>query len=114
MCTRVAQKTTFGDARTLNYLEGQASIRDQTLDSKSVGPTSCKTGKSRRQCAMKMITPSLSKTTIALNQGKAMLESTSCRAKIQKWIEVGATQVERVSSRRYSVPTTKLRSFAEL
>ena len=41
-----------------------------------------------------------------------------CRAKTQRWVEMGAAHVEQVSSRGChldsAVPTTKLHSFAEL
>ncbi len=79
---------------TLNYVEGQASIGDQTLDSKSVGSTELQTGevlgteKGKAEIlltpgvflrlgdnsSVKMISPSLTNTEVALNQGEAMLE----------------------------------------
>src|SRR5919198_174404 len=79
---------------TLNYVEGQASIADQTLDSKAVGATELQPGQTLRtgngkaeilltpgvylrlgsNSAVNMISPSLTNTEVALNQGQAMLE----------------------------------------
>jgi hypothetical protein len=79
---------------TLNYVEGQASIADRTLDSKSVGSTELQAGQALAtgngkaeilltpgvflrlgsNSAVKMISPNLTNTEIALNQGEAMLE----------------------------------------
>jgi len=79
---------------TLNYVEGQASIADRTLDSKSVGSTELQagqdlaTGNGKAEILLtpgvflrlgsdshvKMISPNLTNTELALNQGVAMLE----------------------------------------
>ena len=79
---------------TLNYVEGQALIGAQTLDSKSVGATELQTGevlgtengkteilltpgvflRLGHNSSVKMISPTLTNTGVALNQGEAMLE----------------------------------------
>src|ERR1700757_4286990 len=78
----------------LNYVEGQASIGDQTLDSKSVGYANLQngqvleTGNGKAEIlltpgvylrlgdnsSVKMVSNGLADTQIALNQGQAMLE----------------------------------------
>src|SRR6266496_3960579 len=79
---------------TLNYIEGQASIAGQTLDSKSVGSAqlqagqSLETGNGKAEILLtpgvflrlgsnsnvRMISPNLTNTELALSQGEAMLE----------------------------------------
>jgi FecR-like protein len=79
---------------TLNYVEGQASIGDQTLNSKSVGSVDLQTGQTLRTGAGKaevlltpgvffrlgddgaatLVSPSLTNTEIALTKGQAMVE----------------------------------------
>jgi hypothetical protein len=79
---------------TLNYVEGQVSMDGQTLDSKSVGSIAFEsgrlitTGRGKAEllltpgvflrlgdnATVKMVSPSLSNTKIALNQGEAMVE----------------------------------------
>jgi hypothetical protein len=79
---------------TLNYLEGQASIGDQTLDSKSIGAAELgngqtletKNGKAEilltpgvylrlgSNSSAKMVSNSLTNTQVMLNSGEAMLE----------------------------------------
>src|SRR6266568_9307656 len=79
---------------TLNYVEGQASIGDQNLDSKAVGSAEVQAGqvlatqngkaevlltpgvflRLGSNSSVKMISPGLTNTQLALNQGEAMLE----------------------------------------
>src|SRR6266581_7950507 len=79
---------------TLNYVEGQASIGDQTLDSKAIGSAELQAGqvlatqngkaevlltpgvflRLGSNSSVKMISPDLTNTQLALNQGEAMLE----------------------------------------
>lgn len=79
---------------TLNYVEGQASIGDQVLNSKAVGATELQAGQTLRtengkaeilltpgaylrldsNSSVSMVSPGLTNTELALNQGKAMLE----------------------------------------
>jgi len=79
---------------TLNYVEGQASMADQVLDSKSVGPAALQngevleTGNGKAEIlltpgvylrlgsnsAVRMVSNGLTKTQLALNHGEAMLE----------------------------------------
>jgi len=79
---------------TLNYVEGQASIGDQTLDSKAIGSAELQAGqvlatqngkaevlltpgvflRLGSNSSVKMISPGLTNTQLALNQGEAMLE----------------------------------------
>ena len=79
---------------TLNYVEGQASIGDQTLDSKSVGSANLQngevleTGNGKAELlltpgvylrlgdnsSVKMVSNGLADTQLALDQGQAMLE----------------------------------------
>ena len=79
---------------TLNYVEGQASIGNQTLDSKAVGSAELQAGQSLdtqngkaeilltpgvylrlgSNSSVKMVSPNLTNTELALNQGEAMLE----------------------------------------
>jgi len=79
---------------TLNYVEGQASMADQALDSKSVGSATLqngeilKTGSGKVEIlltpgvylrlgpdsSVKMVSNSLTNTQLALNKGEAMLE----------------------------------------
>lgn len=79
---------------TLNYVEGQASMGDQQLDSKSVGSAELQNGDTLStgdgkaeilltpgvylrvgsNSSVKMITNSLTNTQVALNEGEAMLE----------------------------------------
>jgi len=79
---------------TLNYLEGQVSIGSQTLDSKSIGSVELQTGQTLTTETGKaellltpgvffrlgdnstatMVSPSLTNTEVALNQGQAMVE----------------------------------------
>src|SRR5215467_1340005 len=79
---------------TLNYVEGQASMGEQQLDSKSVGSAELQNGqilstgngkaeilltpgvylRVGNNSSIKMISNSLTNTQVALNQGEAMLE----------------------------------------
>src|SRR5882724_2995094 len=79
---------------TLNYVEGQVSIGNQALDSKAVGSVELQAGESLTtqngkaeilltpgvfvrlgsNSSIKMISPNLTNTELALNQGEAMLE----------------------------------------
>lgn len=79
---------------TLNYVEGQAAIGDQKLDSKAVGSVELQAGQSLEthkgkveilltpgvflrvgdDSSVKMMSPSLTNTELALNRGEAMLE----------------------------------------
>jgi hypothetical protein len=79
---------------TLNYVEGQASMGDQSLDSKAIGSATLeagqvlKTGNGKAELlltpgvylrlgsnsSVKMISGNLTNTELALNQGEAMLE----------------------------------------
>lgn len=79
---------------TLNYIEGQASIGDQTLNSKSVGSTNLETGQTLTtergkvevlltpgvflrvgdNSAATMISPNLTNTEVGLQKGTAMVE----------------------------------------
>ena len=79
---------------TLNYVEGQAAIGDQTLDAKSVGSVGLQTGQTLTtqtgkaevlltpgvffrlgdNSAATMVSPNLTNTEVALNQGQAMVE----------------------------------------
>ena len=79
---------------TLNYVEGQASIGNQVLDSKAVGDTELQAGQTLStqngkaeilltpgvylrlgsNSSVSMVSPSLTNTELALNQGQAMLE----------------------------------------
>jgi len=79
---------------TLNYVEGQAAIGDQTLNAKSVGAVDLQTGQTLTTQTGKaevlltpgvffrlgdnsvatMISPTLTNTLMALNQGEAMVE----------------------------------------
>ena len=79
---------------TLNYVEGQASIADQSLDNKSVGSVTLQNGEVMEtgngkaeilltpgvylrlgaDSSVKMVSNSLTNTQLALNKGKAMLE----------------------------------------
>jgi FecR protein len=79
---------------TLNYVEGQASIGDQTLDPKSVGSVDLQAGQILKtssgkaellltpgvylrvgdNSSVKMVSPNLTSTELALNQGAATLE----------------------------------------
>ncbi len=79
---------------TLNYVEGQATVGDQTLDAKSVGSVnlvagqtlSTRNGKAEvlltpgvfvrvgDNSSLQMISPNLADTTVALPQGSAMVE----------------------------------------
>jgi hypothetical protein len=79
---------------TLNYVEGQAAIGDQTLDAKSVGAVNLQTGQTLvtqtgkaevlltpgvffrlgDNSAATLVSPSLTNTAMALNQGRAMVE----------------------------------------
>lgn len=79
---------------TLNYVEGKAAIGDQTLDSKSIGSVDLQTGQTLTteagraevlltpgvffrlgdNSAATMVSPNLTDTEIALNQGQAMVE----------------------------------------
>src|SRR5579863_8873716 len=79
---------------TLNYVEGQASIGDQTLDSKSVGSAELQNGQELATAngkaellltpgvylrlgsnsSVRMVSNGLTNTNIALDQGEAMLE----------------------------------------
>jgi len=79
---------------TLNYVEGQASIGNQTLDSKAIGSVELQAGqilttengkaevlltpgvflRLGSNSSVKMISPDLTNTQLALNQGEAMLE----------------------------------------
>jgi hypothetical protein len=79
---------------TINYVEGQVTIGDQTLDSKSVGSTTVQTGQTvtteagkaellltpgvffrlGSQSAATLVSPSLTNTEIALNNGQAIVE----------------------------------------
>lgn len=79
---------------TLNYVEGQASIGDQTLTSKEVGTTDLENGQTLEtgngkaeilltpgvylrlgsDSAVKMVSTNLTDTQVALNHGEAMLE----------------------------------------
>jgi len=79
---------------TLNYVEGQASIGDQTLDSKSVGTAELQNGQVLEtgdgkaeilltpgvylrlgsNTAVKMVSNSLTNTQVSLREGEAMLE----------------------------------------
>lgn len=79
---------------TLNYVEGQASMGDQTLDSKAVGTAELQTGQVLEtqngkaeilltpgvylrlgsNSSVKMVSGGLTNTEVALNQGEAMLE----------------------------------------
>jgi hypothetical protein len=79
---------------TLNYVEGQASIGDETLNSKSVGSAQLDPGQVLEtdngkaevlltpgvyvrlgsNSALKMVSPDLANTQVALDQGEAMVE----------------------------------------
>ncbi len=79
---------------TLNYVEGQASIGNQTLDSKAIGSVELQAGqilttengkaevlltpgvflRLGSNSSVKMISPDLTNTQLALKQGEAMLE----------------------------------------
>lgn len=79
---------------TLNYVEGKASIGDQVLNSKAVGATELQAGQTLRtengkaeilltpgvylrlgsNSSVSMVSPGLTNTELALNQGQAMLE----------------------------------------
>lgn len=79
---------------TLNYVEGQAAIGDESLDSKSIGSAELKPGESLttengkaeilltpgvflrigNNSSVKMISPSLTDTELALEKGHAMVE----------------------------------------
>ena len=79
---------------TLNYVEGNASIGTQALDSKSIGSTELKPGQSLvteqgkaevlltpgvflrigDHSSVKMISPSLTDTEISIDKGRAMVE----------------------------------------
>jgi hypothetical protein len=79
---------------TLNYVEGQAAIGDQTLDAKSIGSVELQTGETLTtqtgkaevlltpgvffrlgdNSAATMVSPSLTNTEVVLNQGQAMVE----------------------------------------
>ncbi|MGD1078277.1 MAG: FecR domain-containing protein [Candidatus Sulfotelmatobacter sp.] len=79
---------------TLNYVEGQASVGDQALDSKSIGSVELKPGQSLttekgkaevlltpgvflrvgNNSSVKMISPSLTDTEVEVDQGHAMVE----------------------------------------
>lgn len=79
---------------TLNYVEGQASIGDQQLDSKAVGSAELQNGQTLTtgngkaeilltpgvylrvgsNSSVKMVSTNLTNTQVALNQGEAMLE----------------------------------------
>jgi hypothetical protein len=79
---------------TLNYVEGEASMGDQSLDSKSVGSATLQdgqvleTGNGKAEVlltpgvylrlgsnsSVKMVSSSITNTQVALNQGQAMLE----------------------------------------
>lgn len=79
---------------TLNYVEGQASIGNQTLDPKSVGSIDLRSGqildtssgkaellltpgvylRLGDNSSVKMVSPNLTNTELSLNQGDAMLE----------------------------------------
>lgn len=79
---------------TLNYVEGQASIGTQTLDSKSIGSVELQPGQSLvtergkaevlltpgvflrvgNDSSVKMISPSLTNTEIGVDQGRAMID----------------------------------------
>jgi FecR protein len=78
----------------LNYVEGQASIGDQTLDAKSVGTANLENGEELRtgngkaeilltpgvylrlgdNSSVKMVSTNLTNTQVAVDQGEAMLE----------------------------------------
>jgi len=79
---------------TLNYVEGQASVADQQLDSESIGSVEVPSGKSLTtqqgkaeilltpgvflrlgdNSSAKMVSPSLTNTDLALTKGEAMVE----------------------------------------
>jgi len=79
---------------TLNYVEGQSSIGNQTLDSKSVGSVELRAGQTLEtdqgkaevlltpgvylrvgsNSSVQMVSPNLTRTEVALNSGEAMLE----------------------------------------
>jgi FecR-like protein len=79
---------------TLNYVEGQASMGDQSLDSKAIGSATLEAGQVLEtgdgkaeilltpgvylrlgsNSSVKMISGNLTNTEVALNQGEAMLE----------------------------------------
>jgi hypothetical protein len=79
---------------TLNYVEGQASIGDQTLDSKAVGSAQLRAGQTLQtgngkaemlltpgvylrlgdNSSAKMVSPNLTNTQVALDRGRAMVE----------------------------------------
>jgi FecR protein len=79
---------------TLNYVEGQASIGNQTLDAQSIGSTELQTGQSIQtqngkaevlltpgvflrigdNSSVKMLSPSLTYTEVDLTRGQAMVE----------------------------------------
>jgi FecR protein len=84
----------FAMPGTLNYVEGQASIGEQTLNSKAVGSAELQAGQTLdtengkaeilltpgvflrlgSNSSVKMISPDLTNTELALNQGEALLE----------------------------------------
>jgi len=79
---------------TLNYVEGQASLNDHAVDSKSIGSAQLDAGQSLTtntgkaevlltpgvylrlgdHSAVKMVSPSLTRTEVSLDQGRALLE----------------------------------------
>jgi len=84
---------------TLNYVEGQANIGTETLDSKSIGSTTLQSGESLTtergkaeilltpgvflrldsNSSAKMLSPSLTDTEVGIDQGRAMVEVTEIR-----------------------------------
>jgi FecR protein len=106
---------------TLNYVEGQASIGTEALDSKSIGSAQLQTGESLTtgngkaevlltpgvflrvgsDSSVKMISPGLTNTDISLDHGHAMVEVAEIHSENDIRISAGGTTTELLKTGLY-------------
>jgi len=106
---------------TLNYVEGQASIGEQTLNSKSIGSAQLEPGQSLDtgtgkaevlltpgvflrvgdDSSVKMISPSLTNTEVALTKGEAMIEVAEIHPENDIRVATGSTTTQLLKTGLY-------------
>ncbi len=118
---------------TINYVEGQASIGDQTLNSDAIGSAqlqadeSLSTGKGKAEVlltpgvflrvgdnsAVRMVSPSITTTEVAVNQGVAMLEVTQLYPQNDIRISTGGatTRIEKTGLYAFDASQGQIRVF---